>query len=189
MTHNKDALIRALENYTPVDDNEKSMARRTLDFLRACDKAGKNAFCRTTLEGHITASAFVIDEEARECLLLHHAKLNIWVQPGGHCDGDDNIIAAAVREVEEETGLKNVKADPGIFNVDAHNIPARGHEPTHVHYDICFLVRTGKNEKTALSDESHDMRWIPFSAVASISDNASILRMVRKMQTLKTEAA
>ncbi|MDZ7646212.1 MAG: NUDIX hydrolase [Cytophagales bacterium] len=94
------------------------------------------------MPGHITGSAWIVDPSNTQALLVHHAKLNKWVQPGGHADGDENILQVALREAEEETGLKNFKvlSDPP-FDVDIHLIPERADFPEHFHFDIRYLLK------------------------------------------------
>ena len=95
--------------------------------------------------GHITGSAWVLDFHRTHTLLTHHAKLDKWLQLGGHSDGDPDTLEVALREVREESGLVEVRPiSEAIFDVDAHLIPARGAEPEHIHYDIRFLAEADR---------------------------------------------
>ena len=143
---------------------------------------------RTTLTGHLTASAWVLDGSRTHVALIHHKKLNRWLQPGGHIDDSDaSWRAAAQRETTEETGLAQFLAQPGddaLFDVDVHAIPARPDEPAHFHYDLRFLLLTDvdatQHSTLAINlDESHDCRWFALTALAADASNeVSMLRMI-----------
>ena len=173
---NREILIAALEKYLPWDD-EKAFVPRFIDLLRH-----PNAYQRSHLPGHITGSAWIVDA-SRSCVLLtHHAKLNKWLQPGGHADGDEDILHVARREASEETGLSNLTTlSTSVFDLDIHPIPAHRDVPQHWHYDVRFLFQADKNEKLVVTDESHALSWIPLDSLAEQTDNnTSILRMARK---------
>jgi 8-oxo-dGTP pyrophosphatase MutT (NUDIX family) len=134
------------------------------------------------LPGHITGSAWIVDEDKSHVLLVHHAKLNKWLQPGGHADGDENILQVALREAEEETGIKNLsllKAE--IFDLDIHTIPSRNDFPEHLHYDVRFAFTASKDDELKVSHESHDLQWVKIDQVPVYTQfNKSIERMVEK---------
>ena len=96
------ALRGALASAIPLDEAEAAMQREMLIFL---DKHVDSLF-RTQLLGHFTASAWVLDLDTQSVLLIHHSKLDRWLQPGGHADGDADLLSVAQREVWEETGLQ-----------------------------------------------------------------------------------
>lgn len=118
------------------DPEREPVRSEMLDF---CDRH-PDALHRTCLDGHLTGSAVVVDPRSRRTLLIHHAKLDRWLQPGGHADGDGNLAAVAWREASEETGLDDLHVVLPAIDLDIHTIPARGDEPTHVHLDVRFLV-------------------------------------------------
>jgi 8-oxo-dGTP pyrophosphatase MutT (NUDIX family) len=131
--------------------------------------------------GHVTGSAWIVDAGRNRCLLTHHKKLNRWLQPGGHADGDADIAGVALREAYEESGLANLAlVDPEIFDIDIHLIPLRQNEPEHFHYDVRFLIECGDDEGYVISEESHDLAWVPLSQIRTYSTEYSILRMVKK---------
>lgn len=152
-----------------------------IDRIRAFVTAHEDCFKRELLEGHITGSAWVLNA-SRQCVLLtHHRKLDIWVQLGGHADGDTDVMQVAMREAREESGLEEIRAlSPEIFDIDIHSIPARGHEPEHFHYDCRFLLMADTVDDYAVSDESHDLAWIPLEKVTDYTTEDSIIRMLGK---------
>ena len=173
---NRELLVASLKVYNTTDD-EKLFIPRFLDLLRH-----PNAFQRDHLPGHITGSAWIIDSTRNFVLLTHHAKLNRWLQPGGHADGDENIVNVAFREALEETGLKDLKLLASeVFDVDIHTIPGRNDFPEHLHYDVRFLLEANKDHPLQLTSESHALQWVSFDQLKSITDkNKSILRMAAK---------
>src|SRR5258706_3664934 len=169
-------LMGMLQSYKTEFAEEKKFLAPFLELL-----AHENSFQRTHLPGHITGSAWIVNREKTKTLLVHHAKLNKWVQPGGHADGDENILNVALREAEEETGLKNLKTLGDIFDIDIHLIPERKDFPEHFHYDIRFLVEGKEQEPIVVSEESHDVRWISLSELDRITSERSVLRMREKL--------
>lgn len=170
-------LALSLEAYTSSYPEEQKFVARFLDLLK-----NPRAYHRDHLPGHLTGSAWIIDKSKQYALLVHHAKLQRWLQPGGHADGDENIIAVARKEAEEETGLKNLILLNPLFDIDIHPIPERKDFPKHDHYDIRCLFMADKNETIEVSEESHAVEWIPLTEVVKKSGgNDSIGRMVEKI--------
>ena len=147
--------------------------------------AHPDCLLRTCLEGHLTASAWVVDPARTRTLMTHHRKLDRWLQLGGHADGEADLLAAALREVREESGLVRVRAvSTEIFDVDRHRIPARKSEPEHWHFDVRFLVEADPGEPLAVSDESHEVAWVALEEASRLNPGESIARMVRKTSRL-----
>ena len=171
-------LLSTLESHAPHDAEERAHCNVTIAFLERHPQAW---WQRSTLGGHVTSSAWVLNFLRTHALLLHHAKLNRWLQPGGHLDDTDTSPSAgAMREAREETGLDSLLlASENIFDVDVHAIPARGSEPAHLHYDLRYLIISTGNA-LALSDESLAARWIALDELARAPFERSISRMAEK---------
>ena len=172
-------IIASLKNYTSDFPEELPFVAEFLSLLQHQD-----AFQRYHLPGHITGSSWILDYSHQYALLVHHGTLNKWLQPGGHADGEENVLNVALREAEEETGVKQLKLLlDDIFDLDIHPIPARSGFPEHLHYDIRFLFETDKEEKIIVSEESHDVAWIPIEQLSKLTnDNPSIMRMAGKFK-------
>ncbi len=156
-----------------------------VDHIRQFVRVHENCFDRACLEGHITGSAWIVSPDQRDVLLTHHAKLDRWLQLGGHSDGDADPFQVALREAREESGMERFRepsgnAIPVPFDVDVHRIPARGDEPAHLHLDVRYLLIAEPGQDLVVTDESHDLRWVPVSAVDALTQEESVLRMVRK---------
>jgi 8-oxo-dGTP pyrophosphatase MutT (NUDIX family) len=172
-------LRRLLGGYRTADAQEQTYRQRMTELL----EAGDMAFARSAFApGHFTASAFVVSPDSRQLLLILHAKLGLWLQPGGHVDPEDtDIVAAARRELREEVGLEQVEwLHGGIFDVDVHAIAA-GNEPAHEHFDVRFLFRSTTQIVRASSD-ARDVRWVPLDEVATVHSDASVMRAVQRLR-------
>ncbi|MEE9430350.1 MAG: NUDIX hydrolase [Melioribacteraceae bacterium] len=174
-------LLNLLENYKNKSSSDNSVADKFINFV----KNNSDCFKRTLQYGHITGSAWVINEERTQTLLTHHKKLDKWLQLGGHVDGNSDVLAEAIREVEEESGLtKLTLISDGIFDLDVHLIPAHKNEPEHYHYDVRFCFSTNDPDNIVISDESHDLKWISIDEIEKFTREQSVLRMVDKCFSL-----
>jgi 8-oxo-dGTP pyrophosphatase MutT (NUDIX family) len=132
--------------------------------------------------GHFTASAFVVDAGYEHVLLVHHRKLGRWLQPGGHVEPSDlDVLAAARREVAEETGVASLSLlREGLFDLDIHAIPTLGDQPAHLHFDLRSLFRADDLELSP-NDEVEDVRWVRLAELSTVSDDESVLRVAKKL--------
>jgi 8-oxo-dGTP pyrophosphatase MutT (NUDIX family) len=132
----------------------------------------------------LSAFAWVVSADGRRTLLTHHRKLGLWLQPGGHADGDRDLARVALREAEEETGLSGLMVEPAVFDLDRHRIPEHKGVPAHWHYDVRYVVRADAHEEFVVSDESHALAWRDIAELAvDESADASLRRMARKWMT------
>lgn len=170
------SLVHAFQQYAERWPDESDV-----DRCAAWLREGKRPFHRESLEGHFTGSAWLVSADGRRVLLMLHRKLGRWLQPGGHADGEVDLAGVALREAEEETGLRDLQVLPGIFDVDAHRIPARGHEPEHWHYDVRHVVVARGSEAFVVNEESLALAWRPIDEIAAgESADESLRRMARK---------
>jgi len=170
-------LARAFTDFGVLYPAQQALAAEFVDLLGDAE----DPFERARLAGHFTASALVISGDGAHTLLTHHRKLGMWLQPGGHADGDRDLARVALRETEEETGLAGVTVQPGIFDLDRHWIPEHKGVPGHWHYDVRYVVRAGSDETFAVSEESHALAWMPLRYVADDDAyDASLRRMARR---------
>jgi 8-oxo-dGTP pyrophosphatase MutT (NUDIX family) len=140
-----------------------------------------DAFERELAIGHFTGSAWLVSQNGTRVLLTHHRKLGLWLQLGGHADGDKDLERVALREAGEESGLDGLCVEAGIFDLDRHRIPARGADAEHWHYDVRYVVSAGENEAFVVSDESHALAWREIAEVArDATADASVRRMAEK---------
>ena len=172
-------LARAIESYRQRYPEEAARVKRFQNLL----SDGVAAFRRGRREGHFTASAWVVDEMGERLLLVHHRKLDKWLQPGGHADGELDLLRVAQKEVREETGVETVAPSwSAVFDIDIHPIPARGAVPGHEHFDVRYvLVAPGRQEPIG-NDETHGAQWVELELLEGYTVEESILRMRRKWE-------
>ena len=153
----------------------------TVDLFLALLAEGGEAFRRERLAGHFTASAWVVAADGARTLLTHHRKLGLWLQPGGHADGDTELPRAALKEAEEETGLPGLRIESGIFDLDRHWIPEHKGVPAHWHYDVRYVVHAGADEAFVVSEESHALAWREIAELAQEeAADGGVRRMAQK---------
>ena len=170
-------LERAFTAHVLACPDEAAEARAFIDLLRD----GVHGFTRERLHGHFTASALLVSGDGRRALLTHHRKLDRWLQPGGHADGDTDLARVALTEASEESGLAGLRVEGGIFDLDRHWIPERKGVPGHWHHDVRYVVRAGASEAYVVGEESHDLAWLDIDAIAADdSMDPSLRRMARK---------
>ena len=175
-------LNTILQAHTPACDEEAVYRGRMLELLGSSgDPFSRNHF----QPGHFTASGFILSPDSQSLLLIHHRKLDRWLQPGGHVDPQDtDLFAAACREVCEEVGIDGVSvAGEGIFDLDIHPIPARKTDPAHEHFDVRFLLRA-ESMDFKRNDETHDAAWTPLGELTQRMTDPAELRVIRKLRAM-----
>jgi 8-oxo-dGTP pyrophosphatase MutT (NUDIX family) len=165
------ALIAA---YEPRDEAQAEFRERMLVFIA---EHPLDAHKRSCLSGHLTASCLLLDHDEDRALLTHHAKLNRWLQLGGHVDGDANLPAGALREALEESGIPGIEIDPRPIDIDIHIIPERGNEPEHWHLDVRFIARAPQGAKEVISEESLELGWFTPTELDGLNTDPSVRRL------------
>lgn len=182
----REPLLRLLADYKRSKPDEAPVVAK----IRTLVESHTDCFDRTCRPGHITGSAWVVSHDGTRHLLLHHRKLDRWLQPGGHADGDANVAQVALREAIEESGIQHLRlVQETPLDVDVHLIPARYAkdgpliEEAHEHHDIRFLVQAEGDDPIIVSDESHDVQWFTPEQVTIQTDEESVLRLLKKALT------
>jgi 8-oxo-dGTP pyrophosphatase MutT (NUDIX family) len=169
-------LLKSLEGYREGPfflEEEFGTYRKLIEFISTHPRC----FERDNI-GHITGSVWLVNHAMNEVLLTHHKKLGIWIQLGGHADGDPDIPSVAMREAYEESGLASLNfVTEGIYDIDIHQIP----NSCVAHYDIRYIIQAPANAMYTVSHESHALAWIPYHALTDYTDSRSVLRMAEKM--------
>ena len=165
-------LLAQLNLYADRYPNERDTVDRFIGFV----EDNTRCFERDCWAGHVTGSAWLVDPTQEYLLLTHHKKLNMWLQLGGHSDGDADTQAVALREAEEESGLKVALLTPEILDVDIHEIPARKADPAHYHFDVRFSFLASSRD-FELSEESMALAWVEIAKLDERTTEESILRM------------
>jgi 8-oxo-dGTP pyrophosphatase MutT (NUDIX family) len=171
-------LIRALESYVPTPQEVAYRDQMMALAFDHGDPFSRNHF----VPGHFTASGFVLSPDGDALLLVHHRRLQRWLQPGGHIDpADAEPVAAAAREVQEETAVTIAEPLPkDLFDIDVHAIPAARGEPAHLHFDLRFLFHA-ESDAFVADDEVLAAAWVPITKIAAGWEDASVQRVAARL--------
>lgn len=171
------SLQELLKAYEPILPEEQDVKLRMLAFIQQYPLC----FDRTLQVGHITSSIWLLNHDKSKALLMHHAKLDKWLQLGGHCDGNPDVLAVAIKEAQEESGIQAiVPVSEHIFDLAIHVFPAMGTNPEHVHYDVRFLLQVISQDAIVRNQESKELRWITKDRSQLPTDEPSVVRMFDK---------
>lgn len=170
------SLRQEIENYTPFNEQEERDKEQFLKFIDVFD----NVLTRDNIFGHFSSSAFVVNKERNKMAVVYHIINDGWIYPGGHADGEEDLLSVAVREVEEETGLKAKVLDENIYSIQS--TPVKSHMKrgkyvsAHLHFDVVYIMEA--DDKIPLvyrEDESKGVKWIPFEE----ADNETMCDFIR----------
>lgn len=173
-------LREQIKNYDPFDEAEETIK----DYMLKWIDTFNDILTRENEFGHFASSAFVVNKDRTKMLVVYHNIYDAWIFPGGHADGEENLLSVAIREVEEETGLKATILDNSIYAISAS--PIAGHikrgkyVPAHTHLDVVYFLEADDKGMLAFrEDESKGVKWITFEE--AIGDNiVDFIRPVHK---------
>ena len=173
-------LLQKLQAYAVQFPQEQETRSDYIDFVENEPDCLKGSLQK----GHVTASCWILCPEQDEVLLTHHRKLGIWIQLGGHLDGGEDVLDAALREAREESGIPDIRPiSESLLDLDIHQIPENRKETAHLHYDARFLFQAG-SKNFQISRESLELAWVHLDRLEDYSDEDSILRMREKQEIL-----
>lgn len=178
-------ILEILRTYHPSREKEMQGKEQTIAWI---EKYGAEAFVRENLAGHITASILVVDPTFEQVLLMHHKKLDRWLQFGGHSDGDTDSEQVAIKEFHEESGIQELPNNIQLFGVDAHTIPERGSEPEHTHFDLLFIGTISRDSSfQAREAEVNDIRWFSIDQARTMVTHDYLKEILDKLENIKRE--
>jgi 8-oxo-dGTP pyrophosphatase MutT (NUDIX family) len=176
-------LLKLIRDYQPRFIEEAAFAQRATRIVNS----EPDIFNRA-LPIHVTGSAWVVNPARTHALLMHHRKYDQWFQPGGHADGDTDVVRVALKETAEETGIDPAQirlVSDELFDLDMHEVPDTPTAPAHGHIDLRFLVEIDDALPVPGNVESHEVLWIPLMAVSRFNNNRSTYRMVEKTRHMR----
>lgn len=169
-----DRAAAAVVGALPGAPDHEAARRQILAFL----DAHPDALHRSCAPGHLTGSALVVDPGSERILLLLHAKVQRWLQPGGHADGDGDLAHVALREATEETGIGGLRVVTPAIDLDVHVFrDARGRDPEHLHLDVRHLVLTPPGAEADTNHESDDHAWVRVEELDGYDVDPGTVRM------------
>ena len=167
-------ILQDIKDFVPYNAQEEADKRNIISLMETYD----DIFYRTNEIAHMTASAWVVNSNHDKVLMAYHNIYDSWAWLGGHCDGDEDCLAVAIREVQEESGIKNVRAlDENIYSlevlsVDSH-IKKGKYVPTHLHLNVTYLLEADENELLKVKeDENSGVAWFYLDEVFDKSSEA-----------------
>lgn len=177
------AWIELIKQYQPF--NEQEIKDKEL-ILHCIDTFG-DILSRQNEIAHITSSALVVNHARTKVLMVHHNIYHSWSWTGGHADGDPDLLAVAIKELTEETGVqKTLPVSSHIFSLDI--LPVLGHikngqyVPAHLHLSVAFLIEADENDPLVVKeDENSAVRWIPIDEMATYSTEPHMQNLYRKL--------
>lgn len=155
-------LKENIKKYVPFNEQERKDQEY---FIKWMDNF-EDVLTRNNKFVHYTASAFVVNKDKTKTLMVYHNIYDGWTFPGGHADGEENLLEVAIREVEEETGLKTKVLEKNIFSIQAYpivsHIKRENFISAHTHLDVIYLLEADdKKELVYREDESQGVKWFP----------------------------
>jgi len=173
-------LTQQLKFYLKCNPNEAAMVHRMIEFIAQYE----NCYYRELLSGHMTASAWLVNYDNDKALLMFHHKLQKWLQPGGHADGEENLLNVALKEASEEVGINKLSPlSDEIFDLDIHAIPAYKDVSAHHHYDIRYIIQVSEQHQSLVGNhESQALAWYSPEQIQAMDVDVSVLRMCDKWQ-------
>ena len=176
-------MIREIERFVPLCEQERQDKEIMLHFLRT----NPDAYERSNSMAHMTASSWVISPDGRHVVMVYHNIYGSWSWTGGHADGDSDLLAVAIREVQEETGLRHLQpVGEGIISLEC--LTVEGHEKkgqyvsSHIHHNVTYLLRAGDEDLQEKPDENSGVAWFtPEEALAASTEPWMVERVYRKL--------
>lgn len=188
--------IDAIKNYVPEDKREENDKKVMLAFI---DAHKKDVLTRDNKIAHLCASGFILNETLDKTLMIHHNLYNSWGWTGGHADGNPDLLAVALKEACEETGLKHlVPMSQCPQSIDI--LPVWSHEKltqpvsAHLHLTLTYLLIADESQPLIIkADENSGVKWIPIAEIARYSTEPAMLpiyeKLIRRAKKLKKTCA
>ncbi len=182
-------LFHQIEAYTPCNPQEEADQALILKHL----KTSPDIFSRTNLTAHMTASAWVVNPQRTQVLMVYHKLYNSWSWLGGHADGETDLLSTAVREVQEESGIKDLRpVSEEIYSLEI--LTVAGHEkkgiyvPSHLHLNVTYLLEADDTQPLKIKeDENTGVAWFGIQeAVAASTEPWFQERIYKKLNAKLT---
>lgn len=175
-------LYELIKNYEPSNAQEECDKKQMLQFM----EQNSNYLDRDNQIAHFTASIWTVNKERTKILMVYHNIYDSWSWIGGHADGEEDLCAVAMCELQEETGVKYAKlvSDEILsletLTVDGHMKRGK-YVPSHLHFNVTFLAEADEKEKLVVNaDENQAVKWWSFEEALQVSNEPWMIERVYK---------
>ena len=185
----KEKLITVVKNYIPVNEQEQTDKATLLRWLQS----DADISIRDNLDGHLTASAWVVNPERTHVLMAYHKLYNSWAWLGGHADGNWDLCQVAQKEAREESGIQNLtllSEEPISLEV----LVVTGHEkrgnyvPCHLHLNLTYLFEGNMEEALQCKpDENSGVNWLPMEELSTHCNEPWFVQRIYSKLTKKAK--
>ena len=176
-------IYNEILRYNPIDEAEQKDKEAMLYFL----KTNNDVLTRDNIIGHFTVSSWIFNKDKSKILMIYHNTIKSWAWIGGHADGDDNFKRVILKEIEEETGIRNVKfLQDEIYSlkiVSSNSHIKKGkYVSTHLHLDVEYVLEADESESVRIKeDENSGVKWIEISKLKDFVSEEGILTHYEKL--------
>ena len=177
------SILKQIEKYNPVDEQEKKDKEIILDFINKND----DVLVRDNEIAHITSSGFIVNKLRTKVLMIHHNIYNSWGWTGGHADGDSDLIKVSIKEAKEETGIKEARpitndiCSIDILPVNAH-IKRGKYVASHLHLSVAYILEADENEELVVKeDENSGVKWVDIDKVLDLTNEEYMKNVYKKL--------
>lgn len=176
-------LYEDIKNYEPYCNEEKVEKEVMLKFIENED----DVLTRDNKIAHFTTSGWVVNKDRTKVLMIHHNIYNTWAWIGGHADGDADLRHVIVKEIGEETGVKNVRfISNDIYGLNIitveHHIRRGEYVPSHLHFDIEFLLEADEKEKLHIQeDENSGVTWVDLNEIENLVEEEKMKPIYKRL--------
>ena len=175
-------IYEQIKAYRPWNEQERQDQVLILEFLRK----NSDAFYRTNLLAHMTASAWVVNPQRSKVLMVYHRLYDSWSWAGGHADGEEDLLAVALREVREETGVQCLRPvteeiySLEVLTVDGHEKHGR-YVPSHLHLNVTYLLEAEEDQPLRVCEaENSGVAWFSLADALSASTEPWFVERIYK---------
>lgn len=180
-------LKEQIENYKPYNEQEEKDKETMLKYINTFD----DVLTRNNEFGHFTASSWAVNKQRTKVLMIYHNIYKSWAWTGGHADGEENLLNVAIRELKEETGVKNVKVlNNNIFSleiicVDGH-VKREKYVSSHVHLNVTYLLEVDEEETLKIKEnENSGVKWVNIEDVEKVTDEKWVRENIYRKENEK----
>ena len=175
-------LYEQIKNYNPVNDQERNDKEQMLRFM----EQNSDYLSRENQIAHFTTSIWTLNKERTKTLMVYHNLYDSWSWIGGHADGEEDLCAVAMRELQEETGVQFARlVSKEILSLETLTVSGhmkRGnYVSSHLHFNLTFLAEADEKEALVVNaDENQAVKWWTFEEALQVSSEPWMVERVYK---------